>query len=213
MSKPRLFIGNRRFSSWSLRAWQVLRKSGLDFEEVLVPLDDVDTRSTISEISPGGTVPALHTEDGVIWDSLAICEWAAEQVPSLWPASAPLRHRARSAASAMHAGFFALRQHCPMDLGREPAAIELNDATRMDIALMQALWHDVATRPGPYLFGEWSIADAFFTPAATRFRTYAVDLHSEAQAYCDQLLADEDFLAWEAGALEEDFPNPYENPI
>lgn len=213
MKPPVLYIGNRRYSSWSLRAWLVMKKSGLDFETRLIPLDQSDTRAAISAVSPGGTVPVLHTEDGVIWDSLAIAEWAAERVPSLWPVHPGVRARARSAVSAMHAGFFALRETCPMDLGREMHGRELDDATLADIAAMQALWHEVASPYGPWLFGDWSIADAFFTPVATRFRTYGIALHAAAQDYCDALLSEPDFLDWQAGADLEDFPNPYENLI
>jgi len=213
LSLPVLYIGNRRFSSWSLRAWLVLQKSGIPFETRLIPLDTCDTRSAISEVSPGGTVPALHTEDGVIWDSLAICEWAAERNPLLWPDQDILRSRARSAVSSMHAGFFALREHCPMDLCRDGVLKDLDDATQMDIAVMQALWHDVGTPAGDYLFGDWSIADAFFTPVASRFRSYAVELHSEAQGYCETLLSEKDYLDWHSKAQLEDYPNPYENPL
>ena len=213
MSLPVLYIGNRRFSSWSLRAWLVLQKSGIEFETRLIPLNEGETRSAISEISPGGTVPALHTSDGIIWDSLAICEWAAERKPGLWPAQGLLRSRARSAVASMHAGFLSLREHCPMDLCREGVYKDLDDATQMDIAVMQALWHDVTTPAGAFMFGEWSIADAFFTPVASRFRGYAVELHSEAQTYCDTLLSEKDYLDWHSKAQLEDYPNPYENPL
>ena len=213
MSLPVLYIGNRRFSSWSLRAWLVLKRAGIEFETRLIPLHAGETRSAISAISPGGTVPALHTDDGIIWDSLAISEWAAERNPELWPRQDMLRSRARSAAAMMHAGFFSLREHCPMDLTRDGEYKDLDDATLMDIAVMQALWHDVGSSSGPYLFGEWTIADAFFTPAASRFRSYAVSLHSEAQSYCDTLLAEQDFLDWHSQAQLEDYPNPYDNPL
>ncbi len=213
MTRPVLHIGNRRFSSWSLRAWLVMKKAGLSFDENLVPLNEPDTRRAISAISPGGTVPALHTRNSVIWDSLAICEWAAEQMPELWPAHEGQRGRARAAVAMMHGGFLALRETCPMDLGRTPKAISLNDATRLDIATLQALWHDVKSVDGPWLFGRWSIADAFFTPVAARFHAYDIPLHAEAQAYCDTLLADEDYLVWHEAARGETFANPYENPI
>jgi glutathione S-transferase len=213
MADPQLYIGNKRYSSWSLRAWLVLKKSGLEFKESFIALDQAATRSTISKVSPGGTVPVLHTDDAVIWDSLAIAEWAAEQVPALWPEHAGVRARARAASCAMHAGFYALRETCPMDLGRVMPDRDLSDETRADVAAVQALWHDVASPDGPWLFGRWSIADAFFAPLATRFRTYGIPLHAAAQDYCDALLADEDFLTWQAGADREEFPNPYENLI
>lgn len=211
MAGLRLFIGNRRFSSWSLRAWLVLRKAGLAFEESLVPLYGEETRRALSEISPGGTVPVLHTPNAIVWDSLAIAEWAAERVPELWPVHDGQRAQARSVTAAMHSGFAALRQTCPMDLCREPCPAELNDATRSDIAAIQALWNAVGSLDGPFLFGRWSIADAFFTPVAVRCRCYGVVLHAGAQEYCDTLLADEDYRAWQDAAAAETFPNPYDH--
>ena len=200
-----LHIGNKRYSSWSLRPWLVLRKAGLAFEEIMIPLDTEMTRTQINDVSVGGTVPALHTQKAQIWDSLAICEWVAEQVPEVWPADETARARARSALAYMHASFFALRNTCPMDLCREPEAIKLDDATRNDIATMQAMWQQVQCGDGPYLFGRWSIADAFFTPVAARFHSYDIQLHPAAQNYCDTLLADSDFLAWKADAARETF--------
>ena len=213
METPILYIGNRRFSSWSLRAWLVMKKAGLAFDAALVPLDQADTRQALSAISPGGTVPALHTRNAVIWDSLAICEWAAEQAPELWPVHEGQRGRARSADAMMHAGFMALLETCPMDLYRSPSAIMPSDATQLDIARLQALWHDVKSVDGPWLFGRWSIADAVFTPVAARFYAYDIPLHAEAQAYCDTLLADEDYRVWHQAAQAETFANPYDNPI
>ena len=205
MKSLRLHIGNKRYSSWSLRPWLVLRKAGLAFEEIMIPLDTETSRAEISEVSAGGTVPALHTHNAQIWDSLAICEWVAEQVPEVWPAGEAARAQARSAVAYMHAGFSALRNACPMDLCRDPAAIELDCATCTDIATMQALWHHVRRGEGPYLFGRWSIADAFFTPVAARFHSFDIKLHSAAQEYCDTLLADSDYLAWKADAARETF--------
>lgn len=210
MRAPLLHIGNRRFSSWSLRAWLVMRKAGLAFEENLVPLNEAGTRQALSAISPGGTVPALHMRNAVIWDSLAICEWAAEQAPEVWPSHEGQRGQARAAVAMMHAGFMALRETCPMDLCRTPSAIMLTDATQLDVARIQALWHDVKSVDGPWLFGRWSIADAFFTPVAARFYAYDIPLHAEAQAYCDTLLADEDYRVWHQAAQAETFANPYE---
>ena len=200
MTRPVLHIGDQALSSWSLRAWLVLRKSGLEFEEKLIRLDRPETGQAISAVSPGGTVPVLETGEGVVWDSLAISEWAAERVPDLWPADAALRSRARSVTAQMHAGFAALRTQCPMGLNRRPAAIALNAGTRADIAAIQALWHDVSTPDGPWLFGRWSIADAFFAPVAARFHHYDIPLHAAAQDYCDALRADKDYQVWQAAA-------------
>lgn len=209
MEALRLFIGNRRFSSWSLRAWLVLRKAGIAFEEVLVPLYLEETRRTLSDISPGGTVPVLHTRNAVVWDSLAIAEWAAERAPDLWPVHEGQRAQARAVVAAMHSGFMALRRNCPMDLCRTPRPVALDDATRADIAAIQALWNAVGSLDGPFLFGGWSIADAFFTPVAARFHAYDIPLHAGAQEYCDTLLSDEDYRLWLNAAAAETFPHPY----
>ncbi|WP_291843165.1 glutathione S-transferase family protein [Maricaulis sp.] len=211
--RPVLYIGNRRFSTWSLRPWLVLKKAGIAFDETLIPLYNSETRKAVSAISPGGTVPALHTRNAVVWDSLAIAEWAAEQVPGLWPAHQGLRARARAAVAMMHSGFPALREACPMDLCRAPSAIALTDRARIDIAAVQALWHEVKCVDGPWLFGDWSIADAFYTPVAARFHAYAIPLHAGAQDYCDTLLADEHYRDWHAAAQAETFPNPYDKTI
>ena len=209
---PVLYIGNRRFSSWSLRPWLVLKRAGIAFDEVLIPLYGADSRKAISAISPGGTVPALHTRNAVIWDSLAIAEWAAEQVPQLWPSHEGQRARARAAVAMMHSGFTALRATCAMDLARTPAAIALTDQARSDIAAVQALWQEVKCVDGPWLFGDWSIADAFYTPVAARFHAYDIPLDARAQDYCDTLLADGHYRDWLAAARAETFPNPYDTP-
>lgn len=210
MDQPILHIGNKRFSSWSLRAWLVLRKAGIDFREDLIPLYDDDTRARLAALSPGATVPALTFSEAVMWDSLAIAEWAAEQVPTLWPDEPGRRALARAAVARMHSGFVALREQCPMDVARRPQVIALSEATRSDVAALQALWHDVGSVDGPFLFGRWSIADAFFTPVAVRFRSYDIPLHADAQAYCDALLADKDYLDWQSAGLAETLANPYE---
>lgn len=208
MDRPVLHVGNKRFSSWSLRAWLVLRKAGIAFEENLIPLYTPDTRQAVAAISPGCSVPALQVRNTVFWDSLAIAEWTAESVPELWPAHEARRALARAVVARMHSGFTALREHCPMDLGRVPQAIALNDQTRADIAAVQALWNDVRSVDGPWLFGQWSIADAFYTPVAARFHAYDIPLHADAQAYCDTLLNDKDYRDWLGAALQEDLPSP-----
>jgi len=207
-----LYIGNRRTSSWSLRGWLVMAKSGLDFDTELVLLDQDDTHDRLAAISPSATVPLLKTEGAAVWDSLAIAEWAAERVPGLWPVDAARRAEARSACAQMHAGFFALRNECPMDLQRAPTAKSLSEAAQRDIATLQALWTRLKTGEGPYLFGAWSIADAVFTPVADRFRAYAIELQPLAQAYCDTLLNDETFALWKAAALQETYQTNLDQP-
>jgi len=204
-----LVIGSKRWSSWSMRPWLSLKRTGAEFRERLISLYQADgqTRLEILPHSPSGRVPALKTGRVVIPESLAICEYLAETFPDarLWPADADLRALGRAAASEMHAGFRALRLECPMDLARPLEAIALSDDALADIARVRALWTDLLTRSGgPFLLGEWSNADAFFTPVATRFRTYAVDPGSPLlAAYMDRLLSWPDFLEWEAaGRLE-----------
>jgi glutathione S-transferase len=204
-----LVIGSKRWSSWSMRPWLSLKRTGAEFRERLISLYQADgqTRLEILPHSPSGRVPALKTGRVVIPESLAICEYLAETFPDarLWPADADLRALGRAAASEMHAGFRALRLECPMDLARPLEAVALSEEALADIARVRALWTDLLTRSGgPFLLGEWSNADAFFTPVATRFRTYAVDPGSPLlAAYMDRLLSWPDFLEWEAaGRLE-----------
>lgn len=203
-----LVIGTRKWSTWSLRPWLVLKRSGLPFTETLVELRQENHRSEaeIRVHSPSGLAPVLKADGLVIWDSLAISEYLAEMAPGLWPADVAARALARAAAAEMHAGFASLRGECPMDLTAEPKVTELSPATHKDIRRITALWNDLLGRfGGPYLAGDWSIADAFFTPVATRFRTYGVKLSDFGDAgpageYCQRLLQTPEFLAWEAAA-------------
>ncbi len=205
-----LLIGDRAWSSWSMRAWLVLRRAGADFRTTAVALRRPQTRAEIlREGSPSGRVPALKLDDGVVvWDSLAICEWAAEQHPQarLWPADASARARARAATAEMHAGFPAIRTEFPMDLdGYDPR--EASAAAAAELRRLVELWtglRAVHGAGGDFLFGGWTIADAFFTPVATRLRTYVVDLapHGDAGAaadYAAALLATPEVREWEAG--------------
>jgi glutathione S-transferase len=204
-----LVIGSKRWSSWSLRPWLVLRRTGAPFQERLIPLyqEEGRTRAQILPHSPSGRVPALKMGGIVIPESLAICESLAEAFPgaNLWPEDPDLRALGRAAASEMHAGFRALRVECPMDLARPIEAIDLSDEAKADIARIRDLWSDLLGRSGgPFLLGDWSIADAFFAPVASRFRTYAIEAGSpELADYLDRLLDWPDFLEWEAaGRLE-----------
>ncbi|HEY1136523.1 MAG TPA: glutathione S-transferase [Xanthomonadaceae bacterium] len=212
-----LFIGYKNYSSWSLRPWLVLRWAGIAFEERVVRLDQPGYgRQEIAEVkavAPNGTVPALHAdrpvEPLVIWDSLAIAEWAAEQVSPgvLWPEDPALRAQARSATCEMHSGFGAVRRDLSMNIRRRMArAPDWPDDTRRQLARLDELWSGLRARHahlGPWLFGTRSIADAFFAPVATRLRTYAVDTSKATTAYRDTLLSDADFLAWEADCVGE----------
>ena len=211
--KPVLYVGNRNYSSWSLRPWLVLSWGKIDFETRVVPLGGAGYASrqmpSVLAVSPSGTVPALHLGGDVIGDSLAISEWAAEQVPALWPGDALARAHARSAVCEMHSGFGALRENLVCNIRRRAEPRELPDTVRRDVARIEAIWTTLRARfgaGGRYLFGDNpTIADAFYTPVATRFRTYTVKVGAEAQRYADALLKDPAFLAWEAEAVKEEW--------
>ena len=157
--------------------------------------------------SPSGLVPALKDGGVTIWDSLAICEYLAERFPGLWPKDPTARALARAAACEMHSGFQALRQQCPMALEATPAPLDLSEATQANVRRIVTLWSDLLGRfGGPFLAGDWSIADAFFTPVASRFETYQVNLAAcgdtgVAAAYGARLLQTPEYLAWRADAL------------
>ena len=207
-----LVIGTKSWSTWSLRPWLALRRTGQPFEELLIRLRWDGAADEIRSVSPSGKVPALKDGDLTVWDSLAICEYLAERFPAahLWPADSAARAVARAVTAEMHSGFQALRSTCPMELALRTVA-DLDSATAADVTRIVAIWRETRHRfgaGGPWLFGAWSIADAFYTPVATRFRSYGIDLaaHGDdgtAAAYQATLLADADFLAWEADALAE----------
>jgi glutathione S-transferase len=205
-----LVIGNRNYSSWSLRPWLAMRHAGLAFDEVRIPLGRVDTKATILRHSPSGRVPCLLDGALVVWDSLAICEYVNERYAggSLWPAEVTPRARARAVAAEMHSGFAALRTHLPMDIrsrqsGRGAAAAARPDVAA-DIARIHALWSDcLAASGGPLLFGGFSIADAFYAPVVTRFVTYGVALPGVVAAYADAVLALPPMQQWIDAASAE----------
>ncbi|MEO8903377.1 MAG: glutathione S-transferase [Polyangiaceae bacterium] len=216
MPLPILYLGNWNYSSWSMRPWLALKWGKISFEPRVLPLGGPGyskrQMASVLAVSPTGTVPALHWEGDVITDSLAISEWAAEQAPALWPVEARARARARAAVCEMHSGFAALRAQLPCNLRRRAEPREWSEVVRAEIARVEAIWSGLLTRfsgDGPYLFGSKpTIADAFFTPVATRFRTYAVTLSPAAQRYATALLANEEFRVWEAAALEEPWSMP-----
>jgi glutathione S-transferase len=199
-----LVIGTKRWSTWSLRPWLVLRRTGAAFSETLVPLRESElSTEAIRRHSPSGMVPVLKDGGVTIWDSLAICEHLAERFPAaaLWPADPVDRALARAATAEMHSGFAALRRECPMDLGARHA-IELSDEAQANIRRITELWLSLLDRSGgPFLLGGWSIADAFFTPVATRFETYGIALadfgdDGRAEAYWKALLAEPEYQSW-----------------
>ncbi|MEZ5996302.1 MAG: glutathione S-transferase family protein [Hyphomonadaceae bacterium] len=209
MAAPILYIGNKNYSSWSLRPWLALKWGGVAFDEKVIQLGGEGYgRSAIKavrDVSPSGRVPALHVDGVTIYESLAICEWAAERAPSLWPADALKRAQARAVACEMHAGFSALRRDLSMNIRRRLAqAPQWPGDTKTDLDQLFATWRRLlAESGGPFLFGARSIADAMFAPVATRLRTYAVARPQEAGAYCDSIFADAAFQEWERAAEAE----------
>ena len=211
----KLLIGDPAYSTWSLRPWLVLKRCGADFETEIVRLNQPDTWDNIRKHSPSGKVPALLVEGEVVWDSLSIAVWCAERWPDkgLWPADAKARWLCRSAVCEMHSAFGALRTHMAMGpdhpmIGDSRSPTPSDPALEADLRRMIELWRDMRGRfgaGGPYLFGQWSIADAFFTPVAARMRHWQVDLNAfgddgAAAAYRDTLLTDPLFLEWTAMA-------------
>jgi glutathione S-transferase len=209
MALPILHIGNKNYSSWSMRPWLALKWGGIAFEEHIIPLGGEGYgRSQIKEVravSPNGRVPALHVDGAVIYESLAICEWAAEQTPSLWPKDGLVRAQARSAAAEMHSGFGALRRDMSMNIRRRlPQPQKWPSDTRADIEQLNEIWGNLLQCfGGPFLFGQRSIADAMFAPVTTRLRTYAVEISPQARSYCATIFADAAFQEWESAALAE----------
>jgi glutathione S-transferase len=209
-----LIIGDKVWSSWSMRPWLALKHAGVEFRETLIRLrqatSDLTGEAAAAAGSPSRLVPALKDGDLVIWDSLAICEYVADKVPSadLWPGDPVKRAHGRCAAAEMHSGFHSLRGECSMDLSQR-LTIDVSEATAKDIRRIVALWADLLDRfGGPFLLGQWSIADAFYTPVATRFRTYGLRLSDfgdtgAAGAYAARLLQTPAFLEWEAAALAD----------
>ncbi|MDY0917898.1 glutathione S-transferase family protein [Pseudomonas viridiflava] len=203
-----LIIGDKRYSSWSLRPWLVLEMTGAPFTDQVIRLNLPDTRENILKYSPTGKVPALQCEHGTIIDSLAICEYLVERFPDvdLWPRDVSARAQARSACAQMHSGFMSLRSNMPMDLRQDQALEVIPVDTQADIDRIVALWAEcrkAAREDGPFLFGRPSIADAFFAPVAIRLRTYRVALPDEALAYIETIYQWPAFQRWQQAGLEE----------
>ena len=203
-----LVIGNKTYSSWSLRAALAMELAEAPYSEVLIALDRADSRARILEHSPTGKVPLLKTEEGPVWDSLAIGEYLAESFPEayLWPRGEYARAVARSVCAEMHSGFAALRTHLPMDLKRDQALDAIPAEAETDIRRICELWAECRARfgqDGPYLFGHASLADAFFAPVAARLRSYQVSLPETAAAYVDTIYQWPAFQRWYQAAQEE----------
>ena len=208
MADITIYLGNKNYSSWSLRAWLVLKRTGADFAEEVIPLRQPDSRQQIQRYSPSGKVPALHHEETVVWDSLAIAEFLAETYPQakLWPKDKEARAMARAACSEMHSGFLDLRRNMPMNLRSHFPGREITPETQADVNRIAAIWRECRKKygtGGDFLFGGFTIADAFFAPVATRFKTYGIELEETPRSYADMILALPELQNWTEAARNE----------
>ncbi len=206
MSHPVLVIANKNYSSWSLRAWLLLTQAGIRFDEVRIVLGTPETKRQLLAYSPAGRVPVLIDGNAKVWESVAICEHAAERWPEkhLWPADRATRAHARSVSAEMHAGFHAVREAMPMNCRSRYPGKGRNGAVDADIARIQAMWADCLKRyGGPFLFGAFSIADAMYAPVVSRFLTYDVKLAGALGQYAQAVLELPALKEWYGAAAAE----------
>ena len=220
----KLYIGNKNYSSWSMRPWVLMTQAGIAFEEVMVGFDSFDAGSqfkkALTDITPVGKVPVLVDGDLAVWDTLAIAEYLAERFPekNLWPQGVQARARARSICAEMHSGFAALRGACPMNIEADLASAGQliwrdKPAVRADVARLVAMWRELlAGHEGPMLFGDFCIADAFFAPVCMRLKNYALPVPDDIAAYLDRLCAMPGVKSWMDGALAENDFREFEEP-
>jgi len=206
----KLIIGNKNYSSWSLRPWIAMKAAGIAFEDIVIPfgtpIGNPDFKARLSAYTPAGLVPVLIDGDVHVWETLAILEYLAEKFPDkqLWPADTKARAEARAVASEMHAGFAALRGACPMNIRRPVRVRELPAAAQANAARIEAMWSGcLARHGGPFLFGRFCAADAMYAPMVTRFHTYGIKAGAAARGYIEAVMALPAFAEWRAGALEE----------
>ena len=210
-----LLIGNKNYSSWSLRPWIAMKVAGIAFEERVISLDAADFKDRVHEISPTGKVPALADGEIHVWESLAILEYLAEKFPQagLWPIEPRARAHARSLAAEMHAGFAALRSHFPMNVRRPVKPRAPTPEAANDIRRIEAMWTDCRTRfgsGGPFLFGAFGAADAMYAPVASRMHTYAVTLGATTRAYTEAVMSLPAWAEWQAAAAKEPWILPHD---
>jgi glutathione S-transferase len=212
----KLAIGNKCYSSWSLRPWMVLKQFGIPFEEVMIPFSDpIDTpewKGEVAKYTPAGRVPALVDDRLSVWDSLAIIEYLADKNPELaiWPRDPSARAIARSISAEMHSGFQGLRNACPMNLGNLYDYRDRGEGVAKDVARITSIWRDMRvffgankTAPGPFLFGAFSAADAMYAPVVARFEGYSLPVDKVMRDYMDAVLQTPAFAEWRTAALKE----------
>ena len=212
MAEFTVVIGNKNYSSWSLRGWLMARIAGIEFEEIVIPLDLPETQAAIRKHSPSGRVPVLLHRGLAVWESLAIAEYLNDLKPEvgLWPASAAARAHARSISTEMHAGFMELRNAMPMNIRASYPGKGMTPAVRTDIERITSIWRDCRKRfagafqkDDGFLFGAFGATDAMFAPVVTRFRTYGVKLDTDSDAYCNAVLAQPAMKDWIGAAKHE----------
>jgi glutathione S-transferase len=208
-----LIVGNKNYSSWSMRPWIAMKVAGIPFTDEVISLHAPDFKERVSRISGTGKVPALD-DDGVhVWESLAILEYLAERFPAarLWPADPAARAHARAISSEMHAGFVPLRRACPMNMWRPVKKRELSDDVMVNVRRIEQLWRQCRERygaGGPFLFGAFGAADAMYAPVVARFHTYDVAVDASARTYMDAVMALPAWAEWKAAALQEPWVLP-----
>ena len=217
MSDLTLVIGNKNYSSWSLRPWLLMKHLGVSFREHMIQLSVETTRGEVAQFSPSGKVPVLHDGELCIWDSLAICEYIAELKGGGWPKDAKARAVARSAAAEMHSGFVNLRSQWPMNARARNRSTPMTATLAADIKRIDDLWSDMRRRfgagKGPWLFGEFSATDAMYAPVVLRFNTYGAQLSPTAHEYMSSVLEDQYLKEWVAAAETEPWTIPHEEDV
>ena len=203
-----LFIGNKNYSSWSFRPWIAMKTTGIPFDDVVISFDAPDFKERLRGVSGTGKVPALKDGGLAVWESLAILEYLAEKFPAarLWPGNDTARAHARAVSCEMHAGFQALRAHCPMNMRRPVKPRELPGDVAANVRRIDALWADCRARfggEGPFLFGAFGAADAMFAPVVSRFHTYAIPVGVTSRAYMDTVMALPAWREWRAAGIKE----------
>jgi glutathione S-transferase len=209
MAKLHIALGNKLYSSWSLRPWFLMTALGIEFDETVIAMHRPETKSEMLKFSPIGKVPVINDDGIKVWESLAIIEYLAERFPdkAVWPRDRAARAHARAISNEMHAGFQALRNACPMNLGKRFAKQDLGDAVMADVARIEAVWAEARVHFGtadePFLYGAFSAADAMYAPVVTRLDTYQIPVKAETRAYMDAVLGHSAYKAWLKAALAE----------
>jgi len=212
-----LIIGNKNYSSWSLRPWIAMKVAGIPFAERVISLDDPHFKRTVMAISPAGKVPALADGEVHVWESLAILEYLADKFPDakLWPDDPEARAHARALAAEMHAGFVPLRRECPMNFWRPVKPRNLSPDAAANVERIDAMWTDCRARfgaGGPFLFGRFGAADAMYAPVVARFATYAVGVGPASRAYMEAMMGLAAWQEWKAAAVQEPWVLPEDEP-